>query len=81
MIVKFTFKVIDKKSPCFLAHHKQVRGANNHLSINVSRRSIITYYWINFSLHKNFSDFYNAQKTVDDFALFYEKKIFTLAIK
>ena len=70
---KISFKVVDKKNHYFLAHHKQVGGANNHLPINVSKRSIITYYSINFSLYKNFYDFCDAQKAMNDFALAFEK--------
>ena len=33
------------------------------------------YYWINFSLHKNYYDFYNAEKTVNDFIFSIEKKV------
>ena len=35
--------------------------------------SIITSYSINFFLHKNFYNFYDAKKTVDDFALGFER--------
>ena len=31
---------------------------------------------INFSLHKNYYDFYNAEKTVNDFIFFVEKQLF-----
>ena len=40
---KIRFQSCRQKNHCFLAHHKQVGGANNHLPINVSKRSTITY--------------------------------------
>lgn len=54
-------------------HHGQVGGANDQLPINILKRSITTYYSINFSLHKNFYNLYDAKKTVDDFALPFER--------
>ena len=54
-----------KKNQSFLVHRAQFRGAITSLPINVLRRSIITYYSINFSLHKNPYDFYDAKTTVD----------------
>ena len=42
-----------KKNHSFLVHHAQFGGANTSLPINVLRRNIITYYSINFLLHKN----------------------------
>ena len=56
-----------------MVHREQFGGANNHLPINILKRSTITYYSINFSLHKNFYNFYDAKKTVDDFALSFER--------
>ena len=41
--------------------------------MNVLRRSIVTYYYINILLHKNSYDFYDAKKTVDDFAVAFER--------
>ena len=54
-------------------HHGQVGGANDQLPINILKRSITTYYSINFSLHKNFYNLYDAKKTVDDFPLAFER--------
>ena len=50
-------------------HRAQFGGANTSLPINALRRSIITFYSINFLLHKNSYHFYDAKKTVYDFAL------------
>ena len=33
-----------KRNHCFLVHREQVGGANNHLPINVLKRSVITFY-------------------------------------
>ena len=63
-----------KKSHCFLKHYAQSSGSNN-FPLNNLKRSIITYYSINFSLHKNYYDFYNVEKTLHDFIFFVEKKI------
>ena len=62
-----------KKNHCFLKHYVQSGGSNN-FPWNILKRSIITYYSINFSLHKNYYDFYNAEKTVNDFSFSVEKK-------
>ena len=42
--------------------------------MNISKRSLITYYLINYSLHKNYYDFYNAKGTVNDFIFSVENK-------
>ena len=42
--------------------------------MNISKRSLITYYLINYSLHKNYYDFYNANETVNDFIFSVENK-------
>ena len=54
-------------------HRAQFGGENTSLPINVLRRSIITYYSINFL-------FYDAKKAVDDFAVAFEK-VFNLRKK
>ena len=61
------------KSHSFLKHFAQSGGSNN-FSLNILKRSIITHYSIKFSLHKNYYDFYNAEKTVNDFIFSVEKK-------
>ena len=71
-------KLQAKKNHCFFVHREHVGGANNHLPINILKRSTITYYSINFSLHKNFSNFYDAKKTVDDFSLAFERVLFLI---
>ena len=40
---------------------------------NVLKRSVITYYSTRFLLHKNSYDFYGAKKTMDDFAVAFER--------
>ena len=72
-ITKCIFKLVEKKS-LFLSHYKQVGAGNNDLPINISKRSIITYYSVNFFVNKNFYDFYDAQKIVNDFVLSFETK-------
>ena len=40
--------------------------------MKILRRSVITYYSINFSQHKNYN-FNDAKKALDDFALAFER--------
>ena len=42
--------------------------------MNISKRSLITYYLINYSLYKNYYHFYNAKGTVNDFIFSVENK-------
>ena len=62
-----------KKNHSFLVHRAQFGKANTFLPMNVLRRSIITYYSINFLLHKNSYHFHDAIKTVYDFELAFER--------
>ena len=62
-----------KKNQCFLSHYQQSGGLNN-LLLNISKRSLITYYSINYFLHKNYYDFYDAKKTVNYFIFSVENK-------
>ena len=55
-----------KKNHCFLSHYQQSGGSNN-LPLNISRRSLIMYYSINYLLHKNYYVFYDVKKTVNNF--------------
>ena len=57
----------------FLKHYAHSGGSNN-FPLNILKRSIITYYSINFSLHKNYYHFHNAEKTVNHFIFSVEKK-------
>ena len=53
-----------------MQHHQQKGGsanAQNNLPINVLKRGPITYFSMNYSLHSNFYNFFDAGKTVDDF--------------
>ena len=63
----------DKKNHCFLSHYQQP-GSLNNLPLNISKRSLITYYSINYFLHKNYYDFYDAKKTVNYFIFSVENK-------
>ena len=60
-----------KKSLFFIALQS---GGLNSLPLNISKRSLITYYSINYFLHKNDHVFYDAKKTVNDFIFFVENK-------
>ena len=62
-----------KKSHCIFLHYKQSVRSNNK-PLNVSKRSLITYYSVNYFLHKNHYDFYYAEKTVNDFIFSAENK-------
>ena len=56
-----------------MSHYRQSGGSNNK-PLNISKRSLITYYSTNYFLHKNHCDFYNAEKTVNDFIFSVEHK-------
>ena len=62
--VKNVEKIVEaaeKKVIVFFLHYKQSVGSNNK-PLNVSKRSLITYYSVNYFLHKNHYDFYYAEK-------------------
>ena len=63
--VKMILEAAHKKI-CFLLHYKQSSRSNNK-PLNLSKRSLITYYSINYFLHKNHYNFDDAEKTVNDF--------------
>ena len=44
------------------------------MPLNISKRSLITHYSINYSLHKNYYNFYDAKKAVNDFICSAENK-------
>ena len=69
--VKQFFRPTEKKS-LFLNNDVQV-GDSNNLPSNVSRRSLITYYSINYFLNKNYYNFL-MQKNVHGFIFSVEKK-------
>ena len=54
------------KNICFLLHYKQSSRSNNK-PLNLSKKILIIYYSINYFLHKNHYNFYDAEKTVNDF--------------
>ena len=58
-----------KKNYSFLVHREQQVGGstNQQLPQNILGRGVITYYSINYFQHKNFYDFFNAEKIVDNF--------------
>ena len=58
-----------KKNHCFLMHYKQSGGSQTlPLPINISRRgNVLTIYSINYFIHRNSYDFYNAVETVKKF--------------
>ena len=47
--------------------HYKLSSRSNNKPLNISKRSLIAYYSINYFLHKNHYDFYDAEKTVNDF--------------
>ena len=62
-----------KKNHCFLLHYKQSGGSLK--SLNISRRgNVITTYSINYSTHKNSYEFFDAEKTIKDFASVVDSK-------
>ena len=56
-----------KKNHSFLKHYQQIDGFLNNRPINISRRGPVTYFSINFSLHSNFYNLFDGEKTIDDF--------------
>ena len=71
--VKKISVVAGKKNHSFLSRYSQ-SGRSIIRSLNISKRSSITYYSINHFLHKNYYDFYDERKTVDDFIFSVDKK-------
>ena len=70
---KKDFSSCRKKNHSFLSRYSQ-SGRSIIRSLNISKRSSITYYSINHFLHKNYYDFYDARKTVDDFIFSVDNK-------
>ena len=64
-----------KKNHSFLVHREQQIGdsTNQLLPVNTLRRGVITYYSINYFQHKNFYDFFDAEKIVDNFLSTFER--------
>ena len=63
-----------KKNLCFLLHYKQ-SGGSSIRPLNILKRSnVITNYSINNSIHKNYYDFFDAEKTVKEFNSSLENK-------
>ena len=53
-----------------MQHHQQAGGsanAQNNLPINALKRGPITYFSMNYSLHSNFYNLFNVEKTGDGF--------------
>ena len=73
--VNYNLAAADKKNHCFLIHKdQQVGGAlKQQLPINVSKRSIITYYTINYPQHKDFYNFFDAEAVVDSFLIPFDR--------
>ena len=72
---KCNLKTADKKTHSFLVHREQQVGVstNQQLLLNISKRGVITYYSINYFQHKNFYDFSDAEKIVDNFFRTFER--------
>ena len=64
-----------KKNHSFLVHKEQQVGGstNQQLPQNILGRGVITYYSINYFQHKNFYDFFDAEKIVDNFLSTFER--------
>ena len=61
--------VQENKELLFLPHYKQ-SGGSLALPVNISRGgNLITIYLINYSIHKNSCDFFDAEKTIRRFIL------------
>ena len=66
--ISFNLKITDKKNHSFLIHRQQhVGGSTKRLPLSRLRRGLITYFSINYFQHKNFYDFFNAEKSFDAF--------------
>ena len=70
--VKSSLAAVGKEITVLL-NYSQSSGSNN-LPLNILKRSLITYYLINYSLHKHYYDFYDVKKTVNDFILSVKNK-------
>ena len=67
----------EKKNHSFWQHYQQTGGstnAQNNLSINVLKRAPIMYFSINYFLHSNFYNFFDAEKTINDFLVAVKQK-------
>ena len=73
--VEYNLKTAGKKKHSFLVHREQQVGGstNQQLPLNILKRVVITYYSINYFQHKNFYDFFNAEKIVDNFLRTFER--------
>ena len=62
-------KCRQRKNHSFLVHReRQVRGSlNQQLPLNILKRGLTTYYFINYFQHKNYYDFFDAEKVVEKF--------------
>ena len=70
MNVKCNLKTADGKK----RREQQVAGSTNQqLPLNILRRGGITYYSSNYFQHKNFYDFFDAEKIVDNFLSTFER--------
>ena len=66
--------VQENKESLFLPHYKQ-SGGSLALPVNISRGgNVITIYLINYSIHKNSCDFFDAEKTIRRFILAVKNK-------
>ena len=63
------FQTCREKKSLFLIHYKQYGGSQTlPLPINISRRgNVLTIYSINYFIHRNSYDFYNAVERVKKF--------------
>ena len=57
----------EKKNNSFLQHYQQTGGSLNNRLIRISIKDPITYFSITFSLHSNFYNFFDTEKTVHNF--------------
>ena len=66
MSLECNLKTADKKKHSFLVQRQQqVRGSTDQqLPLNILKRGVIIYYSINYFQHKNYYDFFDAEKIV-----------------
>ena len=57
----------EKENHSFLKHYQPIDGFLSNRPINISRRGSVTYFLINFSLHSNFYNLFDGEKTIHDF--------------
>ena len=77
--VKKFLTATETKKISFLQHYQQTGGsanAQNNLPISVLKRGPVTYFSINYSLHSNFYNFFDAEKTLMIFLRLKNKKLF-----